>query len=35
MATQRARDVATLSRWRLYRKSIPRGASSGDEVVIE
>ena len=32
---QRAREVATLSRWRLYRKSIPRGASSGDEVVIE
>ena len=32
---QRAREVATLSRFRLYRKSMPRGASSGDEVVIE
>ena len=28
-ATQRARDVATFIRWRLYRKSMPRGASSG------
>ena len=35
MLMQRARDVATLSRWRLYRKSIPRGRRSGDDVVIE
>jgi hypothetical protein len=30
-----ARDVATFSRFRLYRNSIPLGASSGDEVVRE
>ena len=29
-ATQRARDVATLRRWRLYRNSMPRGASSSE-----
>ena len=34
-ATQRAREVATLSRLRLYRKSMPRGASSGLDVVSE
>ena len=32
---QRARDVATLSRLRLYRNSIPRGASSGRDVAME
>ena len=32
---QRAREVATFSRWRLYRKSMPRGASSGLDVVSE
>jgi hypothetical protein len=30
-----ARDVATFSRFKLYKNSIPRGASSGDDVVIE
>ena len=30
-----ARDVATFSRFLLYRNSIPRGASSGREVAIE
>ena len=30
-----ARDVATLSLFKLYKNSIPRGASSGDEVVSE
>ena len=30
-----ARDVATLNRWLSYRNSIPRGASSGLEDVIE
>jgi hypothetical protein len=30
-----ARDVATFNRFRLYRNSIPRGASSGDDVVSE
>ena len=30
-----ARDVATLSRFKLYRNSIPRGASSGEDVVSE
>ena len=34
-ATHRARDVATFSRFRLYRNSIPRGASSGRDVAIE
>ncbi len=31
MAMQRAREVATLSRWPLYRKPIPRGASSAED----
>ena len=31
----RAREVATLSRFGLYKNSIPRGASSGEEVVSE
>jgi hypothetical protein len=35
IAAQRARDVATLRRFRLYRNSMPRGASSGDDVAIE
>jgi hypothetical protein len=30
-----ARDVATFNLLRLYRNSIPRGASSGLEVAIE
>ena len=30
-----AREVATLNRFRLYRNSIPRGASSGEDVVSE
>ncbi len=35
MHAQRALDVATLSRFRLYRNSMPRGASPGDEVTME
>src|SRR5437588_4492520 len=35
IATHCARDVATLRRLRLYRNSIPRGASSGVDVAIE
>jgi len=35
IAAHRARDVATLSRFGLYRNSIPRGASSAREVAIE
>ena len=30
-----ARYVATFSRFKLYKNSIPRGASSGDDVVSE
>jgi hypothetical protein len=30
-----ARDVATFNRFKLYKNSIPRGASSGDDVVSE
>jgi hypothetical protein len=35
MDSPRARDTATLNRLRLYRNSIPRGMSSGDEAAIE
>jgi hypothetical protein len=35
IATARARDVATFNRLRLYRNSMPRGASSGRDVAIE
>lgn len=37
ITTQRARalEVATFKRFRLWRNSIPRGASSGDDVVRE
>ena len=35
IAAHLARDVATFSRFRLYRNSIPLGASSGCEVAIE
>ena len=35
MTTACEREVATLRRLRLYRKSKPRGASSGVEVAIE
>src|ERR1039458_1613646 len=34
-ATHLARETATFSRFRLYRNSIPLGASSGVEVAIE
>ena len=34
-ATQRAREIATFSRFKLYKNSIPLGASSGLEVVME
>jgi hypothetical protein len=34
-ATHLARETATFNRFRLYRNSIPLGASSGVEVVIE
>ena len=34
-ALDKAREVATLSRWRSKRNSMPRGASSADEVAIE
>ena len=30
-----ARDVATFNLFKLYKNSIPRGASSGEDVVIE
>lgn len=33
--THRAREVATLSRFKLYKNSIPLGASSCDELVSE
>ena len=35
IATARARDVATFNRLRLYRNSMPRGASACDDVVTE
>ena len=35
MATHRAREVATFSRLRLYRKSIRAARAPGDEVAIE
>ena len=34
-AAHRARDVATFKRFRLYRKSVPLGASSGCDTAIE
>jgi hypothetical protein len=33
--THLARDTATLSRFKLYKNSMPRGASVCDEVVTE
>jgi hypothetical protein len=33
--THRAREVATFNRFRLYKNSIPLGASACDDVVIE
>jgi hypothetical protein len=35
MHAHRAREVATFNLLRLYRNSIPRGASSREEVAIE
>lgn len=35
MLSDRAREVATFSRFKLYRKFIPRGASAWVEVVME